>query len=43
MIETLQEFNERVNKKILVLDETKLNEQTFTEFNKKHDENMKMQ
>ena len=43
MIETLQEFNERVNKKILVLDETKLNEQRFTEFNKKHDENMKMQ
>jgi len=26
MIETLQEFNERVNKKILVLDDTKLNE-----------------
>ena len=43
MIETLQEFNERVNKKILVLDETKLNEQRFTEFNKNHDENMKMQ
>ena len=43
MIETLQEFNERVNKKILVLDETKLNEQRFTEFNMKHDENMKMQ
>jgi hypothetical protein len=26
MIETLQEFNERVNKKMLVLEDTKLNE-----------------
>ncbi len=41
MIETLQEFNERVNKKILVLDDTKLNEQKFVEFNKKNEENMK--
>lgn len=43
MIETLQEFNEKVNKKILVLDDTKLNEQKFVEFNKKHEENMKAQ
>jgi hypothetical protein len=26
IIETLQEFNERVNKKMLVLEDTKLNE-----------------
>ena len=41
MIETLQEFNEKVNKKILVLDETKLTEKKFIEFLKKHEENMK--
>lgn len=43
MIETLQEFNERANKKILVLDQTKLNEQKFDEFIKNHDEKMKAQ